>query len=229
MVNYDESKIYRIVCNTTGLVYYGSTVKILSGRLAGHCYNYRKYLEGNDHYYTSFEVLENDNYEIVLVENYPCDTKEELHARERFYIENNECVNKTIPTRTPAEYREEHKEIINERGKIYRESHKEEIAKINKKYNEENKEKIKQKGIVYREANREAINAKKKEYAVANKETILAQRAKYREENREKLRAQKKIFIEANRERVNAKKREHYHNNKERINAENKAKRQANK
>jgi hypothetical protein len=34
---------------------------------------------------------------IVLIENYPCDSKNELHARERYYVNNIDCVNKNKP------------------------------------------------------------------------------------------------------------------------------------
>jgi hypothetical protein len=43
----------------------------------------------------------------------------ELNARERWWIENNECVNKYIPTRTDKEYYEAHKEKIKEIPEIY--------------------------------------------------------------------------------------------------------------
>ena len=33
MIDYTKSKIYKIVCNTTGLIYIGSTVNKLSRRL----------------------------------------------------------------------------------------------------------------------------------------------------------------------------------------------------
>ena len=101
MVNYADGKIYRLVCNTTGLTYYGSTVQSLYKRLYSH-----KKLKLNC---SSKIIIEADNYEIVLVEAFACKTKEELHARERFYIESNECVNKVIPTRTHKEFYEAHK------------------------------------------------------------------------------------------------------------------------
>ena len=41
MVNYQNGKIYRIVCNTTDEVYIGSTVITLSKRLAKHNSDYR--------------------------------------------------------------------------------------------------------------------------------------------------------------------------------------------
>ena len=41
-----------------------------------------------------------ENCKIELVENYACNSKEELNAREGFYIQNNECVNKLVAGRT---------------------------------------------------------------------------------------------------------------------------------
>ena len=44
-------------------------------------------------------VLYEDNLEIFLIESYPCNSKDELIARERYYIETMECVNKTMKQR----------------------------------------------------------------------------------------------------------------------------------
>ena len=45
MVNYQQGKIYKIVCNMTGMVYVGSTCEQrLSQRLARHVLNYKKFL-----------------------------------------------------------------------------------------------------------------------------------------------------------------------------------------
>jgi hypothetical protein len=100
MVNYSLGKIYKIVCNITGKVYIGSTCSPrLCRRLAKHRDKYNSFLKGKYPYTTSYKVLEHNNYEIVLLELCPSSCKEELHARERWYIENFECVNKYIPTR----------------------------------------------------------------------------------------------------------------------------------
>jgi hypothetical protein len=45
-------------------------------------------------YVSSFKILELDDFDIVLIENYPCDTKEELLTRERHYTQLLSCVNK---------------------------------------------------------------------------------------------------------------------------------------
>lgn len=155
MVNYQLGKIYRIVCNTTGLTYYGSTCeKNLSSRLSHHKSVYKQYLNQNHHFITSFEIIKNNNYVIVLVENYPCNSKDELHSRERFYIENNECINKNIPTRTINEWIEENKDRVTEQKKKYYNANKE-------KYTE------------YREQNKQHLQEYNKQYCEQNRQTIL--------------------------------------------------------
>ena len=61
---------------------------------------------------TSFKVLENDDYKITLVEDYPSVRKEQLSMRERYHIENTVCVNKIVPTRTRQEYYQDNEETI---------------------------------------------------------------------------------------------------------------------
>ena len=91
MPDYKNSKIYKIVCNTTGKIYIGSTTVLLCKRLAGHVNAYRK-----GKYTSSKEILDGGNYSIVLIENMECDTKEQLLQKERHYIESIECVNKIV-------------------------------------------------------------------------------------------------------------------------------------
>ena len=98
---------------------------------------------------TSTKVLENGNYGIYLVENYPCNTKDELRMRERFFIENNQCVNKCIPIRLEEEKNKLLIEHYNKNKterlknmKIYYSQHKLEIDDYQKKYREENRAKL---------------------------------------------------------------------------------------
>jgi hypothetical protein len=107
MSNYQNAKIYKIVNDALpDLVYYGSTIQRLSVRMAGH----RRDWKFKTNKPTSIKLNEVGTPIIVLVENYPCNTKEELHQRERWYIENHTCVNKCIPCRTPAEHYQDNKE-----------------------------------------------------------------------------------------------------------------------
>ena len=162
MPDYSLAKIYKIVCNITGLTYYGSTCEpTLARRLAGHIGSYRKWKNGKKiSNLSSHQIFDIDNYVIVLVELFPCNNNMELHKRERYYIESNECVNKVIPTRTREEYNLDHpnqnadyrlknKEAINAwflANKVRVAAYKAEYAKINRdkilKYKLDNKEKI---------------------------------------------------------------------------------------
>jgi hypothetical protein len=88
-----------------------------------HRKDYKLYKDGKRGNITSFILFDKygiDNCKIVLVEEVECKSKEDLHKRERYYIENNECVNKYIPGRTrketQKEYRDANKEIIKEKN-----------------------------------------------------------------------------------------------------------------
>jgi hypothetical protein len=104
-IDYNLGKIYKLVNNNTNEIYVGSTCEpILARRLAGHVGSFKHYLAGKFNYVTSFKILESGNYDIVLIENCPCESKDELHQHERHYIETLDCVNKYIPNRTQKEY-----------------------------------------------------------------------------------------------------------------------------
>lgn len=122
---YTNGKIYEIVCNMTGKRYIGSTILTLNRRLTGHKSGYKRYKNGNGLYMTSFNILEAGNYDIKLLENVCCKTKEELLIRERFHIENIECVNKIIPSRTEKEYLQTNKARRYEQYKQWKEANKE--------------------------------------------------------------------------------------------------------
>lgn len=95
MPNYKYGKIYKLIDNTNGNVYYGSTTEnTLSRRLSGHIGSYHRYLNSTGTYTSSFEILKNNDYKIVLVELFSCTCKDELTMREQYYIDNFKCVNK---------------------------------------------------------------------------------------------------------------------------------------
>lgn len=116
MPNYNTSKIYKLVCDTTNKQYIGSTIQTLPQRLSAHKYNYKNNLEK----YSSTEIFKNNNYRIELLENYYCNTKEELLKRERYYIENNDCINKNIPicgrNESQLRYSKKNKEILRQKA-----------------------------------------------------------------------------------------------------------------
>ena len=168
MEKYQEGKIYKIISNKLDLVYYGSTTKTLKQRLNDHRGHYKRYLKGKGQYYSSFELMKLDDAQIILVEDFPCENKKELHQRERFYIESNTCVNKNIPGRTEKEWREKNKEILLEKRREYIKQNSEKLKKEFKEWANNNKEKIAERQKKYYQDNKVGILQKKED----NKEEI---------------------------------------------------------
>ena len=86
MPNYSEGKIYKIVSEKTSSIYVGSTTQALKERFRVH----KKNLDSS-----SRELLDFDDAKIVLIEDYPCESGDELRIREEYYRELNKevCVN----------------------------------------------------------------------------------------------------------------------------------------
>ena len=104
-MNFPDARIYKITCNITNKVYIGSTCSSnLQKRLAMHYNSYTSFLRGNYHYISSFDVLENDNFDIELIRLFPCNNKNQLHIAEGYYIERYmNCINRNVAGRTHAE------------------------------------------------------------------------------------------------------------------------------
>jgi hypothetical protein len=56
-IDYSKGKIYKIVCNITGLIYIGSTSQSLIQRLQDHKSGYKTYLNRKTHYVSSFKII----------------------------------------------------------------------------------------------------------------------------------------------------------------------------
>ena len=169
-MDYKNGKVYRVICEETNRQYIGSTCTELRKRLHQHK---RK---GNTCMTKDFI-----NPSIFLIEDYPCERKEQLLMRERHFMETMECVNMVRPIVSREEKLEENKE--------YREKNKEKLNKYIKEYREKNKEYMKE----YREKNKEKIKEYNKEY---NKE--------YRQKNKEYM----KEYYQHNKDEINRQRRE---------------------
>jgi hypothetical protein len=132
MVKYGNSKVYEIepICDhDEDEVYIGSTTKVyLSDRMVKHRSDYKRWKEkkegGKISAFDLFDKYGVENRQIILLENVPCRTKEELVAREAHYIRTMKCVNKVTPNRTKEEYRNDNREKKREMDRVYRESKK---------------------------------------------------------------------------------------------------------
>jgi hypothetical protein len=125
MTNYNNGKIYKIVCNKTGVMYIGSTTKrLLSERLSQHKSAHKSFVEGKRQWKTSsFDIINNGDYHIELIELFPCSCKDELIAREKYYILNIPNINKQIPTRTKQEYLQDNIERLTQYKKEWNKAH----------------------------------------------------------------------------------------------------------
>jgi hypothetical protein len=164
MPNYQNGKIYKIICNDTGLCYIGSTTLTLCNRMTTHRYSHKigKNCSSN-------VILKNENYSYCLIEKYPCENKEQLKKKEQFYIDSIDCVNK-------------HNSYLTE----------DKLKELNKKWRDDNKEYIKEKRKEYYETNKEIFKEKNKEWRENNKEKRKIQKKKYYDLNREQILLQKK-------------------------------------
>jgi predicted GIY-YIG superfamily endonuclease len=86
--------IYILRSNLTPKVYYGCTTQNLHKRLSHHLDDYNRYCKGTTHYKTSYELIDYPDARIELVEEVEYEHKHELYEREKYYIMNNECVNR---------------------------------------------------------------------------------------------------------------------------------------
>ena len=180
MPNYQNGKIYAIRSHQTTNIYIGSTTRPLSQRLGKHRISY------NDNTgITSKHILQYPDYYIELLETYPCNSKDELEKKEGEYIRQFKdiCVNVKYPNRTPAEYRQDHKDQIKE----YYQQHKEYKKEYSKEYHQQHKEEIKEQKKEYYQDHIEEKKIYSKEYYQQHKEELNQKVKEYKQQHKEEL------------------------------------------
>lgn len=90
---YSRSKIFRIVSNVSNKEYIGTTIQSLAERMSDFKKQNRKLPKVLS---DMFEEDGIENCSIILIENYPCNNVEELNMRERYWIEQRDCINKRV-------------------------------------------------------------------------------------------------------------------------------------
>jgi len=175
MVNYRNSKIYKIepTCeHEEGDIYIGSTTKeYLSQRMDKHRSGFVQWKNNKGSHVRSYDLFDKydvENCVIYLIENYPCETVNELRAREGHFIRTIKCVNKLVAGRTKKEYKQ-----------VYYAENKSKINEINREYYINNVEKSKAHMKKYAEANKEKIDEYQKQYQIENLEKLKEYRRQY--------------------------------------------------
>jgi len=200
---YANAKIYKIVDNAYTECYIGSTIQHLSSRMSKHRSKYKSFNEGNHHFvsvFALFELYGVDNCKIELIEDFPCENKEQLLKREGYYIRQEECINKFIAGRTINEWKEDNRERV---------------LAIQKTFRDKNKDKINEKKREHRQSHSELIKSHDKAYYEANKERIKETQTRYREKTKEHIAEKGKTYYKDNIDKIRL-----YHYNHGRVRVE---------
>jgi hypothetical protein len=170
MVNYNNGKIYKLICDNSDLIYIGSSTQPLYKRLNQH----KKRNECS-----SKKLFELGNVKIILIEEVKCENKEQLLKCEQYYIDKykNNIIN------TINAYTDQKDYYINNKDKILNRQ---------KDYDNKNKDKINKKKKEYYNNNKDKKKEKFKEYYINNKNKILNQKKEYKNNNKDKIKIQKK-------------------------------------
>lgn len=213
MPDYQKGKIYKLVSNVTNKIYIGSTTQTLDQRKQGHEKDYRHYINTGQNYVSSFNIIEDGNYDIVLLENYPCDNESQLFKREGHWQKNMECVNKNIAGRTVQEYYADNKDTISKYLKEYCVANKDTILENQRKYCAINKETISKYHKEYQENNKEVLSKRHKEYYANNKEQICDRIKQYRDTHKDRI----KEYRDSRKDIIKQRNAEYRANNKDKI------------
>ena len=173
-IDYTKSCIYKIESN--GIVSYVGSTTNFTNRKSQHktcCNN----VNDKHHNIPIYMFIRNnggwDEFKMILIEKFKCNDSNELVAREQHWFNEFKptLMNGRYPTRSPQQYRNEHKE----KTKLY-----------DAQYRKDNAEKIKIEQAQYRNENKEKTKLYDAQYRKDNSEKIKIEQAQYRKENIEK-------------------------------------------
>ena len=88
-MEYENGCIYLIYSRNSKRGYVGSTIQGIKKRLGKHEVDYRGYwglLNQPRGYRSSFDIFEDGEYDIYLLENYPCECRSDLEKREQEWL-----------------------------------------------------------------------------------------------------------------------------------------------
>lgn len=152
MRKYQNGVVYKITNSKNSEVYIGSTFMDIEERFVKHKCD-AKQRPRLSKFYTFMNEQGIDNFEIDVVEEYPCESKQQLEKREGEIIREMGTLNQRIAGRSNKEYRNEFREYLREfarenkkKWKINtREHHLEKERGYKKTYREKHREKLQEK------------------------------------------------------------------------------------
>ena len=147
--DYKNGKIYCIRNNINDDIYVGSTTQPLCKRMAYHRQDAKKENKMHQTFYSKVNEIGIENFYIELIEDYPCESVEQLRKREGEFIREMGTLNHVIAGRTGKEWLEQNKEKVKEYFKEYHKEYdkanRDNILEYKKEYYEAIKNKISEK------------------------------------------------------------------------------------
>jgi len=205
--DYSKGLMYKLCCKDTTIkeIYVGSSTNFTQ-RKRGHkssCNN----PNGKQYNLKVYKFIRENggfqNWNMVLIEYFPCETELELGRREDYWKQElQSSLNTYSPhiyeTKQEAQhkYRENNKEKAVEYHKVWRETNKEYKAEKDKEYYQKNKDKMNEINKKYHQNNKEKIAEKAKEWRELNKEIIV-------EKDKKRYEVKKVEIAEKRKENIN--------------------------
>ena len=207
--DYSKGKIYCIRNDINDEIYIGSTCQSLSQRMAQHRRTLKCGKLGGMKLYNLMIDLGEENFYIELIEEYPCENKDQLRKREGEFIREHQTeLNTKLAGRKSLEYYYDNKERVMESKKEYRKDNKDKIREYDQKHYWENVEQILERQQKYRENNKEKIKEIMKTHYENNREEIKQKKKKHYEQNKEAILQKKREYRNKNKDEINRRRRE---------------------
>jgi hypothetical protein len=191
-INYSKTIIYKLCCNDINIteIYIGSTTdfKARKKHHKSNCNNEKCKIYNLKVYQYIRDNGGWDNWSMIMIEEYSCNSKLEAEKRERYYIEElKSTLNYNIPTQTKKEYYENNQDKLKEYKKEYYKNNQDKLKEYHKEYYENNQDKLKEYYKEYCENNQDKIKEYKKEYCENNQDKLKEYKKEWYENNKKKL------------------------------------------
>eukprot|EP00438_Fugacium_kawagutii_P033389 Skav211635 [mRNA] locus=scaffold2262:154654:155253:- [translate_table: standard] len=184
------------------MTYIGSTCQTLAQRMAQHRRGMTTKQLQHLKLYQAMREMGKENFYIELIENYPCQSQDELFKKEGERI---------------REYKSEFNKFISGRdAKAYYHENKQSILDYQKQYQQENKNQIKERKHQRYLSQKPEVAERDRQYYQDNREKILLQKKEYNQRNQELISDKRKQHYQ-NKEQIGQRRKQYYLQNKELI------------
>ena len=163
MPNYANTKIYKVInLQDESKIYVGSTCNRLSQRMSLHRQQAK---DQTDKLHADMREIGFEQFKIILIELFPCNSKDEKTAREQHWID---LLHSYYNTNRAYRTDEQKKQYYKQYNKQYQQTHADELKQYNQQYNQQYKQthakEIKQRNKQYQQTHADEIKQQRKQY-----------------------------------------------------------------